>query len=244
MFGYFRLKAVVAALGAIALSVAVPCGTARADENLWPQFRGPQFNPVVENPRLPSTWSADQNIEWSQPVPGRGWSSPIVVGNRVFLTTAITEGNSKSPQTGTDFSNEYVAELTKQGLSQEEIIKKVTERDIELPSEVTLSYRLICLDLNTGKEQWQTEIFHGSPPLGRHRKNSFTSETPVTDGERIYVYINGLGLFAYDLQGKPAWKRDLEALPIYLDFGTGSSPVLCENQLIIVNDNEKESFIS
>lgn len=218
--------------------------TACADDGGWPQFRGPAANPAVENPALPTTWSAEQNVEWSQAIPGRGWSSPIVVGKKIYVTTAITEGASKSPQTGTDFSNEYVAELTKQGLSQEEIIKKVTERDIELPSEVTLSYRLICLDLDSGKELWQKEFFHGPPPGGRHRKNSFTSETPVTDGKHIYVYITGLGLFAYDLAGELVWKRELEAFPIYLDFGTGSSPVLCDNQLIIVNDNEKESFIA
>ena len=102
----------------------------------WPQFRGPESNPVGTHARLAERWSKTENVEWSQEIPGRGWSSPIVTGGKVYLTSVTTEGKSKPPQTGTEYSNEYVAELQKQGLSMEEIIKRVTERDIELPNEV------------------------------------------------------------------------------------------------------------
>src|SRR5947209_8439772 len=149
---------------------------------VWPQFRGPESNPVGAGQHLPETWSKATNIEWSAEIPGRGWSSPIVNGSKVFLTTAVTEGKSKVPQMGTDYSNEYAAELKKKGLNEEQIVAALRERDIEMPNEVVLHYYLYCLDLPTGKVAWKQQIYTGHPPTGRHRKNSFTSETPVTDG--------------------------------------------------------------
>src|SRR6185436_11332303 len=128
-------------------------------QNAWPQFRGPESNPVGKHARLAERWSKTENVEWSQEIPGRGWSSPIVTGGKVYLTTVTTEGKSKLPQTGTEYSNQYAAELEKQGLSVEEIIKRLTERDIELPSEVMLHYILYQLDLKTGRVEWTKEFF-------------------------------------------------------------------------------------
>ncbi len=210
----------------------------------WPQFRGQQFNPVVDNSRLPEKWSTTENVEWSTEVPGRGWSSPIVVDGKIFVTAVVTDGESKLPQTGTDYSNEYVDELTKQGLSEEEVNQKVMDRDFELPDQVSLHYWLYCFDLNSGAEIWKQEFHSGKPPGGRHRKNSFSSESPVTDGKLVYVYITNLGLYAYDLAGKSVWSKPLDTYPVYMEFGTGSSPVLCDDKLIIVNDNEKSSFVA
>src|SRR5262249_29684128 len=211
---------------------------------LWPQFRGGDANPVGTNVRLPDRWSKTQNVEWVQSIPGRGWSSAIVTADKVFLTTATTDGKSKAPQIGTEYSNEYIAELMKQGLSEEEAVKKVTERDFELPNEVTLHYLLYCLDLKTGKVVWKKEFYSGRPPRGRHRKNSFVSETPVTDGKRIYVYVANLGAWAYDLTGNLVWKTPLEVNPIYLEFGTGSSPVLAGDQLVFLTDNQKHQYLA
>jgi len=218
--------------------------TVKAQDTTWPQFRGPQSNPVGIHARLAERWSKTDNVEWAQDIPGRGWSSPIVTGNRVYLTTVTTEGKSKPPQVGTEYSNEYVAEMQKQGLPMKDIIERVTARDIELPQEVMLHYLLYCLNLDTGKVEWQKEFHTGHPPGGRHRKNSFVSESPITDGKFVYVYVANLGLWAFDVKGKPAWNTPLEANPIYLDFGTGSSPALTGDLLIIVSDNEKQQFIA
>ncbi|HZJ44047.1 MAG TPA: PQQ-binding-like beta-propeller repeat protein [Pyrinomonadaceae bacterium] len=211
---------------------------------VWPQFRGPDSNPVGTHARLAERWSKTENVEWSQEIPGRGWSSPIVTGGKVYLTTVTTDGKSKPPQIGTEYSNEYVAELQKQGLPMKDVIDRVTERDIELPKEVTLHYYLYCLNLNSGKVEWQKEFYTGRPAGGRHRKNSFASESPVTDGKFVYIYIANMGLWAFDTKGKLAWTTPVEANPIYLDFGTGSSPVLADNLLVIVSDNEKQQYIA
>jgi outer membrane protein assembly factor BamB len=228
---------------AVFLTLSVTAVRAAGPE--WPRFRGPDANPAVASPsRLPDKWSKAENVEWMAEIPGRGWSSPIVAGRRVFLTTVVTEGKSKPPQIGTEYSNEYVAELMKQGLDQKEVIARVTARDIELPHEVKLHYFLYCLDLDTGKVSWKQEFHTGQPPGGRHRKNSFASETPVTDGNLVYVYIGNLGIYAFDMKGKRVWHRQLEAYPIYLDFGTGASPILWGDMLLIVHDNEKQQFIA
>jgi outer membrane protein assembly factor BamB len=218
--------------------------TVHAQDKVWPQFLGPQSNPVGTHARLAERWSKTENVEWSQEIPGRGWSSPIVTGGKVYVTTVTTEGKSKPPQTGTEYSNEYVADLVKQKLPMEEVIKRVTERDIELPHEVMLHYFLYCLDVKSGKVEWKKEFYSGRPPGGRHRKNSFVSETPVTDGKSIYVYVANLGLWAFDLKGNQTWTAPLDANPIYLDFGTGSSPALAGNLLIVVSDNEKQQYIA
>ena len=227
-----------------AILAAVTAFLCTGAEPTWPQFRGPDSNPVGADSKLPTRWSRTENIEWSTAIPGRGWSSPIVTGGKIYLTSVSTDGPSKQPQTGTEYSNEYVAELMKQGLKMDEILKKVNERDFEMPADVMLHYLLYCLDLKSGAVAWKKEFHTGHPPGGRHRKNSFTSETPVTDGKFIYVYIANLGLYAFDLKGKLAWSTPLEANPIYLEFGTGGSPALAGNQLLILSDNQKQQFVA
>ena len=237
-----RLLLLRAGLACALLLPASPA--AHGQDTAWPQFRGPDSNPVGADARLAERWSKTENVEWSREIPGRGWSSPIVTNGKVFVTTAVTEGKSKPPQKGTEYSNEYAAELSRQGLSQKEIVERLTARDIEMPHEVVLHYFLYCLDLKTGRVEWQKEFYTGRPPGGRHRKSSFASESPVTDGKHVYVYVGNLGLWAFDLKGRQAWATKLEAQPIYLDFGTGSSPALADNLLVILNDNQQQQFIA
>ena len=210
----------------------------------WPQFRGPDGNPVSDNPRLPSTWSTTKNVEWVSDIPGTGWSSPIIWGGRVFVTSASSDKAMKSPSLGVDFSNDYVAELMNQGKTNDEVEKLVMARDTELPNEVELTYSLFCIGIENGQILWQRDFFQGPPPVGRHRKNSYTSETPVTDGERIYVYVAFLGLYAFDFEGNQVWSTPLEPGKVYLDFGSGASPALFGNQVFILNDNEEESYLA
>lgn len=219
--------------------------TTTASEDNWPRFRGPHGTGAAETGSPPDAWSTTENVAWVREIPGRGWSSPIVWGNRVFVTSAVsTDGSFKEPSTGI-YGNDYVAELSEQGLSEDEILARVVSRDIELAAETeAIRYMLYALDVQTGEIVWVQEAHRGKPFGGRHRKNTYASETPVTDGEHIYVYFGNVGLYAYTLSGELAWETHWEPQPIYLDFGTASSPVVHRDRVYVQHDNQNESFLA
>ena len=95
----------------------------------WPGFRGPLSNPWSANSGLPDKWSETSNIEWKAEIPGLGWSSPIVAGKNIFITTVTTDGKAKQPQAGSSYSNDYIAELSKQGLKGKELLDRLNARD-------------------------------------------------------------------------------------------------------------------
>ncbi|MEW6208278.1 MAG: PQQ-binding-like beta-propeller repeat protein, partial [Acidobacteriota bacterium] len=127
----------------------------------WPQFRGAGSAGVAEDPTLPDRWSATENVAWKIDVPGTGWSSPVVWGDRVFLTTAISSVEGEKPKKGLYFGGERKA-----------------------PAD-THRWVVYCIDFKTGKILWEKEAARGVPPGPRHLKNSYASETPVTDGQRV-----------------------------------------------------------
>lgn len=186
----------------------------------WTQFRGPGHRGVAENPALPDRWSATENVEWKSDIPGRGWSSPIVWGDKVFLTTVVNEGDSEKPRKGLYFGGERPK-----------------------PPASVHHWKVLCLNLKTGKVIWQKEVHKAKPKTGIHIKSSYASETPVTDGKRVYCYFGNVGVFCFDLDGKPVWNKKLKPHRTRLGWGTASSPVLHEDRLYLVNDNEEDSYL-
>lgn len=231
------------ALAAVSLPALAPLAAHRADE-AWPQFRGPGGTGFLDEARLPTTWSATSSVAWSVEIPGRGWSSPITWGDQVFVTSAVSPGVFKEPSPGI-YGNDYVAELTKKGYTPEQVLAAVTERDIELTSDTgEIRYMLMAVDAATGKVRWEREAHRGAPFRGRHRKNTYASETPATDGERVYAYFGNVGLFAYALDGTHVWTKRFDPQPIYLDFGTASSPVVHDGRVFVLHDNDGQSFVA
>ena len=202
-----------------ALSVLLLSSAAPGQDN-WPQFRGPAASGVGANSGLPDTWSTTDHVAWKTPIPGRGWSSPIVWGNRIFVTTAIKEGGEPEP--------------VKKGL--------YLGGDRPAPSDVH-RWMVYCLDLDTGKVVWEKEVHRGVPQHGYHLKNSPASETPLTDGERVYAYFGNVGLFCFDFEGKQLWSKRWESVPTRFGWGTAASPVLHGNRIYVLNDNDKQSFL-
>ena len=186
----------------------------------WPQFRGPKALGVSDNSDLPTHWSHKDNVLWKRDVPGRGWSSPVVWGNRMFLTTAINEGQTEEPKKGLYFGgNRYK------------------------PSEHLHKWKVLCLDVDTGKILWEKLARKGKPRGSIHIKNSYATETPITDGERVYAYFGNHGLYCYSMVGKVLWERQWPAYKTRYGWGLAASPILHEGRLYIVNDNEEKSFI-
>ena len=188
----------------------------------WPRFRGSDGNgSVADDPRLPSQWSTRNNVAWNVEIPGSSCSSPIVWGDRVFVTSVVSEEKNVEAKPGL-----YLG----QGVRE--------------PAKGTHHWMVHCFDLRTGKELWKHEPHTGKPTMPRHPKSSYAAETPTTDGERVYVLFGDVGLFCYDLDGKPLWAKPIESKKTFLDYGAASSPVVHEGQVFVVYDNFQESWIA
>lgn len=186
----------------------------------WPQFRGPESNMIAASTKLPEEWGNDKNIHWKRPLAGKGWSCPVVWGDRVFITEAILDENSIPPDTSSGRE----------------------ERQVN-PFEGTYRWMVYCLDLESGEMLWEKVAHEGKPGIRTHRDNTYASETPVTDGKRVYVYFGMTGLYCYDFDGDLIWEKDLGTYNSKSDWGTSTSPVLYKNYLYLQVDNEDESFL-
>lgn len=186
----------------------------------WAQFRGANATGISTNADLPLEWSSEKNVEWQAEVAGRGWSSPVVWGNRIFLTTVVSEGEIDDDVKGLYFGGERTK-----------------------PPEDIHRWTVLCLDLESGEELWQTVVHEGQPRSSIHIKNSFASETPVTDGERVYCYFGNQGLYALDFEGNVVWEREFEPVKTRFSWGLAASPALHDGRIFIVNDNEEASFL-
>jgi outer membrane protein assembly factor BamB len=194
----------------------------------WAQFRGPNAGVVADDPSLPDSWSESEHIVWKTQIPGLGWSSPIVWGDHVFLTTAISTGVEAPPTKG---------------------LYDPSEGHGKLRSPAPQKWIVYDVDFKTGKIRWQRELRSAVSPIAKHVKNSFASETAATDGERVYVSFATIGvLAAMDLNGQVAWTVDVGGLNGGLngrsEYGTASSPVLHKDRLYLVNDNSTKSFLA
>jgi len=236
------------ALGFVAISMAATLMfdvLAAAPSPEWPGFRGPGMDGLALESTLPERWSARDHVTWAIEVPGQGWSSPIVANGIVYVTSAISGKPFKQPTPGI-YGNDYIAELRAAGLSSAEVNSRLRARDNEIPEESdAIRYMVYAFDARTGALRWEREAYNGLPIGGRHRKNTYASETPFTDGERIYVSFGlNVGLFCYSLDGTLLWKRTWPPQPIYLDFGTGSSPIVYGGRVYVLQDSERESFLA
>lgn len=228
---------------ALLVTPLVPAAPAPIDQT-WPQFRGHAGRGVSAIDTLPTKWSTSINVAWSAGVDGRGWSSPIVWGDQVIVTSAVGAGAFKQASPGI-YGNDYVAELSAQGMTDAQIMEKLRARDLESPAEAgELRFMVYSFDVKTGKIRWQREAHKGPPVGGRHRKNTYASETPATDGERIYALFGNIGLFCYAMDGTPLWRHTIDPQPRYLDFGTAASPVVHDGRVYFQDDNEVKSYLA
>lgn len=203
----------------VLLPAAIATSAQAAD---WPCFRGPGSRGVAaDDQRLPTRWSATKNVRWSAALDGRGWSSPIVSRGRVIVTSAIPPAPPEDAKKGLYFGGER---------------PDVPAGDVR--------WIVTCLDAATGMTRWETVIARGPPPGPIHLKNSYASETPVTDGERIYAAFAGIGIVCLDMEGRRVWEHRWRPRAMRAGWGPAASPVLHGDRLYVVNDNEDDSFVA
>ncbi len=215
----------------LALLVLVPLAATSSQAEDWPQFRGPTGTGVVTDAKPPAEWSAEKNVRWKVAVAGVAWSCPIVIGDKVFVTTAFSEGQPK-PKSGGGFGGGKGGGGGGGGGGGAGAPK------------ATYQFKLVCLERATGKTVWEKVVKEARPTIPTHGSNTYATETPVSDGERVFAYFGMTGLFCYDLSGKELWKKDLGTHAMQAGWGTASSPVLAADKLIIQCDNEEKSFLA
>lgn len=194
----------------------------------WPQFRGPDASGRGDGANLPDAWSASEgkNIAWKTPIPGLAHSSPIAWGDRVFVTTAISSRKDATFRPG----------LYGDGTASEDV--------------TVHKWNVIALDRRTGKVLWERTAYEGTPKEKRHIKATYANATPATDGNHVVAFFGSQGLYAYDMDGRLLWKRDLGRIdagaydsPDY-EWGTASSPILYKDLVIVQADQQKGSFVT
>jgi outer membrane protein assembly factor BamB len=170
----------------------------------WLNWRGPHFNGVADGD-APTEWSDAKNVAWKAPIAGRGFSTPVVAGKRIFLTTAI-------PKTGAAGEHKFV---------------------------------IMALDRDSGKLLWEQTAIEATPHEGYHRRyGSFASYAPITDGKHVWAMFGSYGLYCYDVDGTLVWKKEFPKMRMRNAFGEGGSPALAGDRMILMLDQEANSFIT
>jgi outer membrane protein assembly factor BamB len=200
---------------AFVITVGIGSAAGAAAENC-PQWRGPGGQGISTEKTLPTEWQPDRNVLWKTPLPG-GHSSPVVWGNRIFLTAAI-EGDA--------ISGAKAVEHLMDG--------KPWVHPDSVAADRKHTLKVLALDANTGQVVWERTAYEGPVYDARHRRSSFAAPTAATDGENVFAYFGPEGLYAYDVSGTPLWKA-IEKFPT-LGLGTGTSPLLYRNLVIVQRD--------
>jgi outer membrane protein assembly factor BamB len=202
-------------------------GCAAADGN-WPQFRGPSASGIGDGGHPPVQWDAGKgtNIAWTAEIPGLANSSPVVWGDRIYLTTAVSSDPKQTFRTGLYGDTDSTADRSPH------------------------QWKVLALDKKTGKVLWEQTPYQGTPKTKRHPKSSQASPTPVTDGKVVVAYFGSEGIVVYSTEGKQIWKKDLglQNAGWFFDpdseWGAASSPVIYKNSVIVQCDRQKDSFIT
>lgn len=186
----------------------------------WPQWRGPLGTGEAPRANPPVEWSEDRNVRWKLALPGKGHSTPVVWGHRLFLTAAVPVGAAlPSKYSGAPGGHD------------------------EAP--ITHRYRFVAMavDRRDGKVLWERSLREELPHQGGHRTASLASPSPVTDGKQLIVGFGSWGLYGLDLDGNPEWETDFGQLATLHGHGEGSSPVLHGDTVIVNWDHEGDSFV-
>jgi outer membrane protein assembly factor BamB len=204
------------------LPLLITAAAAFAANDDWARWRGPKNDGVARSDAA-LQWSDTKNIAWKAPIPGRGYSSPVLWGSRIFVTTAVPvdpapkasaePGGRRGPGGGAGAGQEH-------------------------------KFMVLCLDSKTGKVIWERTAIVATPHEGYHgRYGSFASNSPVTDGKRVFAFFGSRGLYSYDLDGKLIWKKEFPPMRMRLQFGEGAAPVLDGENLYLKFDQEEGSYL-
>jgi outer membrane protein assembly factor BamB len=195
-----------------------------SDAGDWPQWRGPDWNGIARGD-APLRWSDHEHVKWKAEIPGRGHSSPVVWGDKIFVTTSVPTGTAAPP--AEPAGNRRFGFGSRGPQPEQKLI-------------------LMCLDRKTGRLLWERVAKVATPHEGYHPQyGSFASNSPVTDGKHVIAFFGSRGVYCYDLDGNKIWEKDFGLqLRMFNGFGEGSWPTLDGNTLLLLFDHEGDSFLA
>ncbi len=186
----------------------------------WPQWRGPLGTGEAPRGDPPVSWSETDNVRWKTPIPGLGHSTPIVWGERIFLTTAVAHGEALEAPAEHDDGAHH-----------------------NLPASRRHEFLVLAIDRATGKILWQRAVRDEQPHEGTHETGGWASNSAVTDGEHVYAFFGSRGLHGLDMGGEVVWKKDFGDMHTRHGHGEGASPALHGDTLVVNWDHQGDSFI-
>ncbi|MEW6208479.1 MAG: PQQ-binding-like beta-propeller repeat protein [Acidobacteriota bacterium] len=209
------------------LALLLPVSSANTSVH-WPSFRGANASGIAEGFPTPTRWNvpAGENVKWKTAIPGLGHSSPVIWGNRLFITAAVSGQGDPKLRVG------LYGDI---GSVQDDTAHK---------------WIVYCLDKRTGKILWERIAHTGVPKIKRHPKSTHASSTPATDGKHLVVMFGSEGLYCYDMNGKLLWKKDLGVLDsgyyvvAQAQWEFGSSPIIYKDKIFLQCDVQKGSFVA
>jgi outer membrane protein assembly factor BamB len=219
---------VICLLSLLSIFVISATGQKQNSKDNWPSFRGLYAAGVSDGQNLPETWDVGKGtaIKWKMRIPGLAHSSPVIWGNQLFATTAVSSRGNATFKPG----------LYGDGDASD-------DRSVH-------QWKVYCLEKRTGKILWEQKAYEGAPIDKRHIKASYANSTPATDGRYVVAFFGSQGLYAYDMKGRPLWKKDLGRMdmgaydvPDY-EWGPASSPIIYRDLVIVQCDQQKGSFIT
>jgi outer membrane protein assembly factor BamB len=186
----------------------------------WPSWRGPLANGSSPFANPPTQWSETNNVRWKTPLPGKGHSTPIVLGDKIFLTAAYPVGPAQTP-----------------------VFDHAEGTHDNVPVDHRFQFAVLAISRADGKILWQKVIAEEFPHEGGHETGSLANNSPVTDGEFVYVNFGSRGLFCFSLDGQIKWQKNLGRMNTLHAHGEGSSAVVSADKLIVCWDHEDDSFL-
>ena len=208
------------------LGIALASPSSGAEPTDWPGFRGARATGVASGFATATKWDAtdpnDKSILWKAPVPGLGHSCPTVVGNRIFVATAVALDKPATLVTGKNGGTKAADDNGEQ------------------------EWLVLCYDKQSGKELWRQTAHRGTPKATRHAKASHANTTVTVAGDNVVAFFGSEGLYCYDLDGKQKWKRDLGVVNISkygIGWGYASSPAVFDDRIVLVCDDPKNAYV-
>ncbi len=194
----------------------------------WPSYRGYYAKGLLDNAGLPETWNAQksENIKWKVKIPGLGLSCPVVWGDKLFITTAVSEADTTDYKIGVYGS-----------------IGSVNDTSVH-------EWKIYCFNKNTGEKIWEKTSYKGVPLLKRHPKSSHANCTVATDGKFVVTFFASEGLYCYDMDGNLQWTKNFGKLKASFfavpeaEWEFSSSPIIHEGIVIIQCDVLENSFVA